>query len=420
MPISRRSFVAGASAFTLSTRTWNSALAAALGKRHLLIVGTETTGKSTAKGIYFFAFDSATGDFEQLSLAAETPGPTFLALAPGNRLLFAANESGLPDADGKSGRGGMITSYAFDAVKQSLTQINQVSSAGADPVYVSVDHTGKCVFAANYGSGSMASMRVESDGKLGDPVSHFDYNPAPPAGTPAAATAAPRTPGAARGAGAGGRGGGAKRSHAHRATPSPDNKFLLVNDLGLDQIHIYQLDAATATLTPHGNWDARPGDGPRGLRFHPNHRIAYCVNETQPTIHVLAWDAAGGALSKLQTIPFIPEDASPNDCHPGDIVFDKQIAHAYVSTRRDNTVTVLNVAADGMLSINSKLDSGGIRPRDLTMDPTDNWVIVANQDSNNLSALKRDPKTGALADQKKSAAIDQPMCVIFPERSSII
>jgi 6-phosphogluconolactonase len=386
-PLSRRRLMQGSSMLALVAHPWFAALAKDLGKRSLLLVGTETAGKGISKGIYTYAFDPATGDLEQLALAAEAISPSFLALAPGNRFLYAANESGF-----QGGTDGGVTSFAFDAAKQSLTPINEVSSGGADPVYVSVDHTGQCVFVANYGGGSISSFHVEADGHLSDAVSFYQYHP--PADDPG------------------------KLSHAHRVTLSPDNGYLLVNDLGLDMIHLYKLDAATAKLTPHAEWNAGPGDGPRALRFHPNNTVAYCVNETKPTVTVLRWNAAAGTLTKLQTISLIPE-GSTTGCHPGDIVFDRQTSHAYVTTRRDNTIAIFSIAKNGTLTLKEKIDCGGTRPRDLALDPTDGWLLVADQESNNIAALKRDKKTGGLSNPRKSVSLGQPMCLIFPDRSSL-
>jgi 6-phosphogluconolactonase len=294
----------------------------------------------------------------------------------------------------------MISSFDFNPATQTLTQINQVSSAGNFPVHVATDHTGGCVFAANYGIGSAASYRVEAQGRLTEPVSTFLYPPPPEAPN--------------------------KHSRAHRATVSPDNRFLLVNDLGLDRIYVYALDAKTAKLTAHGHWLANPGDGPRALRFHPNKKIAYCVNESQPTLHVLGWNPAAPSGSQLTTLQTVRLAESPSQCHPGDIVLDRGAQHAYVSTRRDNTVAVFRVAPDGRLTQTGKVPCGGTHPRHLTLDPTSRWLLVANQDSGNIAVLPILLGTGeitvagtettmqnATSSATVTGRVDQPMCLLF-------
>jgi 6-phosphogluconolactonase len=280
-----------------------------------------------------------------------------------------------------------------------------------------VDHTGKCVFAANYGSGSAASFHVGEGGRLSDAVSFFQYgDPAPPRPAGGQPPPAAQRPAA---------GQQPKRSHVHRATASPGNGYVLFNDLGLDMIHVYKLDAATAKLTPADppEWLSTPGAGPRGLRWHPNKKIAYCVNEKHPTVNVLNWDEKKGVLTTLQEVSLVPADytAAPGKgCAPGDIVFDKQMQHGYVTSRLDDFMATFKVEKDGKLTLMEHTTSGGIRERDCTLDPTDGWLLVANPDSNNIAVMKRDQTTGRLSQTvTTSVTIGSPMCLIFPERPNV-
>jgi len=178
---------------------------------HKLFVGTQTS--QTSKGIYSYSFDSASGELKQTGLATEADMPTFLALAPNGRTLFVANE--LNQYEGKTS--GAVSSYAVDRGAMKLTKINEVSAGGPGTCHVSVDHTGRCAFAANYGGGSAASFAVDETGKLSDAVSFFQYTGHGPKEQQ-------------------------KGPRGHRVTVSPDNKFLFVNDLGLDEIHVYHLN----------------------------------------------------------------------------------------------------------------------------------------------------------------------------------
>jgi 6-phosphogluconolactonase len=355
------------------------------GKGELLLVGTETSG--TSKGIYAYTFDEATGELKQIGLAAETPNPTFMALAPGGKRLFAASE--VDHFGGKNGGG--ITGFNLDQRSGHLTEINGVSSGGTGTCHVAVDHTGRCAFAANYTGGSAASFRIGEDGRLSEAVSFFQYTghgPIPDR---------------------------QEMPHAHRVTVSPENRFLLVNDLGLDEIHIYKLDAKTAKLTPNepASWKSAAGAGPRALRFHPNGKWAYCVTEMASAVDVLHWDGTRGAFEQVQEIALLPEGykGPTRGC---DIVFDSKGKFAYVANRDNNFMASFTVSdADGKLTMLGRTSCGGKTPRHIALSPNDRWLLVANQDSANISVFARDAGTGKLADSGKSFELDSPMCLVF-------
>ena len=225
--VNRRKVLQGLAVAPLAARGWWGEAAEA---SSTLFVGTQTKGGS--KGIYAYRWDAAKGEVKQIGLAAEAEYPTFLAVSPDGKYLYAANE-----VDSFNGvKGGGVSSFAVDAKAGKLTAINAVSAKGTGTCHVSVDKTGQAVFCANYSGGSAASFHVKADGGLTEAVSDFQYS-----------------------------GHGPKpdqeMAHAHRATVTPDNKILLVNDLGLDCIHIYKLDAATAKLTPHDPAGVEVGAG---------------------------------------------------------------------------------------------------------------------------------------------------------------
>lgn len=376
--ITRRSFLGGAAALALGTPPW-SAAASEFGQDKLLLVGTQTAEPSTSKGIYSYRFNTATGELGQIGLAVQAENPTFLVLGPRERFVYAVNEVVQ----------GTVSSFFFDKKTMKMQEISKVSSNGGGPTHIAVDHTGRCVFAANYGGGSVASFQVGSDGKLSDAVSFFQYS--------ADEQKHERKP------------------HAHRVTVSPDNRFLLVNDLGLDVIHVYRLDASTAKLTPHDPplWRAKIGYGPRALQFHRNGQIAYCVNELKPTVNVLGWDAKRGELTTLQAISLVPEGYSGNAA-PSDIAFDRKMNFAYVASRLDDFMATFAVSpADGKLTMIDKTSCGGKRPRHLAVDPTDRWLLIANQDTDSIAVFARDRKSGKLANEGKTFPLSRPQCLVF-------
>lgn len=353
-------------------------------QERVLFVGTQTK-PGTSKGIYTYQWNENTGELSRQELAAEVEMPTFLALAPDGRHLYAANEA--EDFEGK--KSGGVTAFAVHGRK--LTRLNAVLAGGTGTCYVSTDHSGRAVFCANYNNGSASSFHVEGSGKLSDAVSNFQYH---------------------------GHGAVADRQagpHAHRATVSPDNNFVLVNDLGLDCIHIYRLDAATAQLTPSDppQWRSAPGTGPRALRFHPNGRWAYCVDELDSSVQVLQWNPRG-TLEVVQKVNLTPRDYHGPTSTGCDIVITRGGDFAYVANRGYDCIVSFRVDADsGRLTFLARTSSGGQVPRDLTLDPSEKFLLAANQVSDNIGVFARDAKTGLLEDQGKSFPLSRPQCLVF-------
>ena len=375
--ITRRSFLGGASALTLGTHPW-SGFGSDVVREQVLLVGTQTAEPSTSKGIYGYRFNAETGELTQIGLAVEAENPTFLALGRREKFVYAVNEV----------RQGTVSSFSFDK-SMKMQEISKVSSNGGGPTHIAVDHTGRCVFAANYGGGSVASFQVNGSGQLSEAVSFFQYS--------ADEEKHERKP------------------HAHRVTVSPDNRFLLVNDLGLDVIHVYRLDASTAKLTPHDPplWRAKTGYGPRALQFHTKGRVAYCVNELKPTVNVLEWDGERGVLTTLQDVSLVPEGYNGNAA-PSDLAFDRKMSFAYVASRLDDFIATFAVSpADGKLTMIGKTSCGGKRPRHLVVDPTDRWLLIANQDTDTIAVFARDSETGKVANEGKTFPLSRPQCLVF-------
>jgi len=382
--ISRRGFIYGSAALSVATRPW-FAQAKPFHGSGLLLVGTQTSGAS--KGIYAYTFDAATGDLKQIGLAAEADNPTFLALSPKGDMLFVANE--LDHYEGKDS--GAVSSYTLDRKAAKLTKVSEVSAIGTGTCHVSVDHTGRSVFAANYDSGSAASFLVSDDGHLSPAVSFEQYTGHGPNHEHQASP------------------------HAHRVTVSPDNRFLLVNDLGLDEIHIYHLDAATAKLTPNDPpaWKSTAGAGPRALKFHPNGKWAYCVTEMLSTVAALRWDSKHGTLETTQEISLKPEGFQ-SETAGCDIVLDPHGHFAYVADRFDDIIVTFAISPkDGKLTLLSRTPCGGKVPRHLALDPTGRWLLVANQVSDTISVLARDPRSGQLTPSTKTFPLAKPQCLVF-------
>lgn len=356
-------------------------------KRRLLFVGTQTVNGSTSQGIYAYHWDPATGEPHLVGLAAASDNPTFLAVDLEGKYLYAANE--LTSFEGQAS--GAVSSFTIDHAAARLNPINEIRSLGAGTCMVTVDALGRNLFCANYNGGSATSFYINSDGQISDPVSHYQYK------------------------GDGPNKDRQEAPHAHRVTVSPDDRFLLVNDLGLDCIHIYHLDNRNAKLTPNDppRWDAAPGTGPRALRFHPNGRIAYCVCEMASEVDVLEWDAARGTLKQIQKISLIPEDYH-GPTRGDDIVITRGGRFAYATNRDyDCLVTFAVDPKSGRLTFLARGSCGGKIPRHLALDPTEKWLLVANEGSDTITVFSRDVQSGKIAETGKDYPLAKPQCLVF-------
>ena len=378
--ISRRGFVKGSAAAMVSQGV-GMRVAEAAGAGELLLMGTGQDGPG--KGIYAGRLNPATGELTMAGLAGEAQKPSFLAISPDGSLVFAVEEVGQLHGEHTGG----LMSFRLQRGTGTLTKVNEVTSAGTGPCHVTTDRTGRCVFVANYSGGSAASYTVDGSGQLSEAVTRLVYEghgPHKEQGSP----------------------------HAHRATVSPGNGFVMINDLGLDAIHLYRLNAKTAELTANDppEWKSEAGAGPRALRFHPNGKVAYCLCELSSTVYVLRWDEAKGTLTTMQQIALDPTKATTS---AAEIVITKAGTFAYASNRGDDTLTQFAVAGDGRLRFVAKTTCGGKTPRHIAMDPAERWLVVMNQASNSIVVFARDGKTGRLAETGKSFALESPQCALF-------
>jgi 6-phosphogluconolactonase len=332
--------------------------------QYLVYVGTYTT-KTKSKGIYAYRFDSATCQLSPIGLAAETSNPSFLVVHPSGKYLYAVNE--LDNFHGA--KNGALSAYAIDRKSGKLMLLNQVASRGAGPCYVSLDKTGKYVLVANYDSGSVASFPLREDGSLG------------PAG------------GFAQHVGSGPNKESQQGPHAHWIETSPDNRFAVVVDLGLDEVLVYRFDAAKGTLTPNDTpfVSVNPGAGPRHFAFHPSGKFGYVLNEIESTVTSFSYEPASGILSPLQTLTTLPKDFTGHD-----------------------SIAVFAIDADtGKLTRKGYVPTGGKTPRHFAIDPTGKYLLAENQESNNIVVFKIDSATGGLSPAIQVVEAPLPVALTF-------
>lgn len=352
---------------------------------YFIYVGTYTNQKS--KGIYAWRFDPAAGKLAALGLVAETSSPSFLAVHPNGRFLYAVNEVSVYEGQ----RAGSVSAFAIDQKTGSLSLLNAASTRGPGPCHLALDRSGKCLIVANYGGGSIAAFPVDADGRLGEASAFFQNSGA----------VALRE-----------RQGG---PHAHCVLVSPDNRFLLVADLGLDQVQVYRLDAAKAQLTPNTPLFAKvaPGSGPRHLVFHPSGRFVYVINEIKSTIGTFSYSSSTGELHDLQTVSTLPKDFHGEN-NSAEIAAHPSGRFVYTSNRGDDSIAVFEVdRTSGTLKPVERVPTQGKVPRNFAIDPTGSYLLVANQNSDNIVLFRIDRSTGRLTPANQVIETPSPVCITF-------
>jgi 6-phosphogluconolactonase len=354
-----------------------SAVVAAAEKPFTLYVGTYTDG--TSRGIYRFTFDPATAATTEPELAVGAKNPSFLALHPNGRFLYAVGEIGSFQG-AKTGTG-------------DLALLNQQPSEGAGPCHLVLDRAGRNVLVANYGGGTVAVLPIGTDGRL----------------KPASSVRAHQ--------GSGPNKGRQEKPHAHGIYLDPAERFALAPDLGADRVFVYRFEAKAGTLEPHGAGILEPGSGPRHLAFHPNGKYVYVINELLSTMAAFSYDGEKGALTSLQTISCLPAGFSGTSW-TAEVAVSPDGRFVYGSTRGDDSLAVFAVeASTGRLTVKGHAPIGGKYPRHFTIDPTARFILAGHQNSGTIGVLRLDPATGMPSLVGSPVKVDKPVCLLpVPQR----
>jgi 6-phosphogluconolactonase len=353
-------------------------------RKYLFYVGTYTDHGS--KGIYAYRFDSATGESTSLGLAAESTAPSFLAMAASGRFLYAVNE--LSQFNGQPT--GAVSAFAIQPKTAKLTLLNQVPSRGEGPAHIALDRSGKYALVSNYDRGSIAVFPLLQDGRLGEATAFVQHK--------GSSVNKERQEG----------------PHAHAAEFSPDNRFVIVADLGLDQLLVYRFDEARGTLGSDPQIvRAVPGAGPRHLVFDATGRHLYVINEMQSSVVAYAYDAANGALGELQIVSALPK-GFPRTSEAAEIEMHSSGKFLFASNRGDDSIAVFAInPKDGTLTPVEIDSTGGKTPRNFVLDPTGAWLLAANQESDDIVVFRVDPGTGHLTRSGPELHVPSPVCVRF-------
>jgi len=371
--LSRRKFLITASAATLAAAA-SPSLAAS---RQRVFVGS-----NKPDGILAYDWDPATGELTPAGVAAKLANVDWITFSPARDFAYVASE--VDSFNGKPT--GEVAS--FSVTNGELHPLSGQNSAGVGTCHVALDQTGRVLISADYGGGSAASFLV-TNGQLSPAVWTEHYT---------------------------GHGPDTDRqqsAHAHFVSYSPDNRYVYINDLGSDCIHIYTLNTATAALTPAGTYHAKPGAGPRTLHFHPNRLTAYSVNELDSKVDVLRWNQTDGSLTLVTRIDLLPP-GSHGISRACDTVITHDGTFVYFANRDIDFLYAFRAdPKTGALTPIARSNCGGKIPRNFVLDPNERWMLVANQNSDVISVFARNPVTGALADKGKSFPAPAPMRILF-------
>lgn len=353
-----------------------------------VFVGTYTGGNSTSQGIYRMELDPATGALSKPVLAASSASPSFLAIHPTRKTLYAVNELG--EFGGLAQ--GSVSAFALDARTGTLTPINAQGSGGSYPCHLSVDRIGRNVLVANYGGGNVSVFPIRADGGL-NPISSIQKHSG--SGLDPKRQEAP---------------------HAHAVLLDPENRFALAADLGLDKVFISHFDSDRGLLTPNKPDSASlaPGSGPRHLAFSPQTgKHLYVINEMASTLTVFSFDDLKGSLGEIQTLSTLPSGFSGSNT-TAEVQVHPSGKFVYGSNRGHDSLAIFQRDPDsGKLTPAGHQPSGGKAPRNFAIEPAGQFLLAANQDSGNVVVFRIDPDSGKLAPTGAKVSIPKPVCVEF-------
>lgn len=348
----------------------------------MVFISAFATGEKA--GIHSFRFNTEQGTLSPLHRTADIQNPFFLAIAPTGKHLYAIDTAkfGGPDH-------GYVAAYAIEGRNGELRRLNKASTRGTASCYLATDPSNHTVLVANYSSGDIAALPIKADGSLEEAASFIQHS---------------------------GTGGDPKRQkspNAHSIIVSPDNRFALAADLGIDKIMIYRFDAAKSSLTPNETQPfakLAPASGPRHITFHPNGRLLYAINELANTLTVFDYNAEKGTLTEKQTLPTLPPNFEGKS-YTADLKITPDGKHLYGTNRGHDSIASYKIAPDGTLTLLNIEPSLGKGPQNLLITPDGRWLLCANMPSNNVAVFSIDAATGALKAQNEPVAIPSPSCI---------
>jgi len=353
-------------------------------KKYYLFIGTYTN--TTSKGIYIYDFNSTTGEAKPIWNTDSVTNPSYLTISKDQKYVYAVNET-------NGANPGRVTAYSFDKKNVKLNFINTTASGGDDPCYISTTDDNKWLTVANYSSGTATVFPINGDGSVA-PYSQLVND------------TIYRNPGTNN------------TPHVHETVFSPDEKYLLTPDLGLDKLIVYKFDPSTKTpLTVPSTSILQSADstGPRHVTFSKDGKFVYLMHEMGANVTVYSFD--NGKLTQVQDIGTFPKGfAGIKD--GAEIMISPDGKFLYASDRGDlNLLAIFSIDTNsGKLTLKGTVSTAGKHPRNFIIDPSGNYLLVANQDSESIIIFKRDQETGMLSNTGKQIHIPRPVCLqMIPE-----
>jgi len=342
-------------------------------------------GTLGGEGIYVMKMDAVTGQLSAPKIAGKVRRPSFLAIHSSGDFMYSTCEL--------AGHGG-VAGFKIDRSTGQLALTNARSAEGKGAAYVGIDHAGKNVLFANYGSGSIGVMRIGDDGKLGEESAFIQHE---------------------------GKSVNPKRQegpHAHSIYADPADRFVLTCDLGLDKVFGYRFEGASGKLAANDPPFAKiaPGSGPRHLAFSKDGKFVYVINEMGNTVVVFSYDALHGALTEVQTISTLPADFK-GESYCSEVLVHPSGKFLYGANRGHDSIAVFAMdQASGKLESRGQVNCGGKWPRNFGIDPSGKWLLVANEHSNDVAVFAIDQETGGLKFTGVKETVPTPSCVRFLSR----
>lgn len=346
-----------------------------------MFAGTYTrTGES--EGIYVFSVEPETGNLKIINSEGGIDDPSFLDIHPSKKTLYAVAEL-------QGDQGGALVAFEINHDNGGLKKIN-AESTGSGPCHVSLDSTGKFAVVANYDGGSVCVLPILEDGSIGGRSEFIQHN--------GGSMVNPQRQ---------------EKAHAHSANISPDNNFVVINDLGMDKLVVYEIDLTNGRLSelPESGADSAPGVGPRHLDFHPNGKWAFAINEIGNTVTVYDYDRSNGNLTELQSISTLPDDFN-GESHTADIHVHPNGKFIYGSNRGHHSLTIFQIdQSSGRLDLVGHQSTGGETPRNFLIHPNGSYIYAANQDSNDIHQFKVNLSDGTLTPVGSPVYCPAPVCL---------
>ena len=354
-------------------------------QHYFVYIGTYIAGEHS--GIYVHRFDASTGAMEHVSTRTGVQHASFQALDPGEKHLYSVSR-----VSGDGGESvGAVYAFSIDRATGELAHLNHQPSRGVGPCHVSVDHTGRYVLVANYGSGSVAMLPIRPDGSLAEATSFVQHE---------GSSVNPKRQ---------------EGPHAHSINVDAANRYAFAPDLGTDKVMAYKIDLEEGALVPNDEPWARtaPGAGPRHFDFHPSRKYAYVINELDSTVTAFAYDESAGTLTELQTVSTLPEGFD-GETTCADVHVHPSGRFLYGSNRGHDSIAIFGIdQAAGRLTLMGHESTQGKTPRNFAIDPTGAYLLAANQNSDTIVTFRVDQESGRLTSTGHVAEAPEPVCLKF-------